>query len=130
MKKIILDTNFLLIPYIFKVDIFSEIDRVSSFKYDICIINRTIDELERIAEKQKGKNKEAAKFALKLIKQKSLKRIGKIQDTRDVDDIILDLDKTNLIVATQDKALKKRLRQNKILVIVLRQKKYLMIVGM
>ncbi len=129
MKKIILDTNFLLIPYKFKVDVFSEINRICNFKYDVYITNKTIDELKNIIEKQKGKNREAANFALKIIKQKSLKRIGKTQDTRNVDNIILDLDKKGIIIATQDRILKRELRRNKIPIIILRQKKYLELIG-
>ena len=72
MKKIILDTNFLLIPSQSKVDIFAEIDKICMFKYELCIVDKTIDELNNIIEKQKGKHKAAAKLALQLIKSKHL----------------------------------------------------------
>lgn len=130
MKKIVLDTNFLMIPFYFRVDIFSELQRICNFRYELYIISKTVAELESIAEKQQGKSRDAAKFALKLVKQKSLKRIGKTQDSRTVDDIIQELDREGLLVATQDRDLKKRLRQNKIPVVILRQKKYLEIIGM
>ena len=55
MKKIILDTNFLLIPSQFNVDIFTEIDRICLFKYKLCVLDETINELNSIIEKQKGK---------------------------------------------------------------------------
>ena len=45
MAKIILDTNFLMIPAQFNVDIFSEIHRICDFKYELYIIDKTIDEL-------------------------------------------------------------------------------------
>ena len=44
--KIILDTNFLMIPSMFKVDIFSEIERICDFKYELCIVDKTLDEKE------------------------------------------------------------------------------------
>ena len=45
MKKIILDTNFLLIPAQFNVDIFSEIERICDFQYQLCIVDKTLSEL-------------------------------------------------------------------------------------
>ena len=56
MKKIILDTNILLIPYTQKVDIFSEFDRILDEPYNLFIIDQTVDELKKITENQKGKH--------------------------------------------------------------------------
>ena len=50
MKKIILDTNFLLIPAQFKVDIFDEIDRIMIEKYQLFVLDKTIDELKNEKE--------------------------------------------------------------------------------
>ncbi|MFH1642579.1 MAG: PIN domain-containing protein [Nanoarchaeota archaeon] len=122
MKKIILDTNFLLIPFQFKIDIFSEIERICDFQYSIFILDKTINELVKIINEQKGKNRLAAKFALDLINTKKIK-ILKTSDGN-VDDILVTLD---AIVATQDKILIKRLKNSFRQVIRLRQKKYLMI---
>ena len=122
MKKIILDTNFLLIPFQFKVDIFPEIKRICDFKYSIYILDKTIDELNKIIEEQKGKNKQSAKLALKLIKVKKIKKI-KTQEGK-VDDLLLEQD---AIIATQDINLIKRLKNKKKKIIQLRQKKYLML---
>ncbi len=129
MKKILLDTNFLLIPYQFKVDIFTQIDRISMFKYKLFVLDKTIEELKKIVEEQKGKNKEAAKIALKLI---SIKNIGVIKTKSDkkTDDIILDIaSKDDFIVATQDKDLKRRLINQGISIVILRQKKKLAIMN-
>ncbi|MBS3101669.1 DUF188 domain-containing protein [Candidatus Woesearchaeota archaeon] len=123
MKRIILDTNFLLIPIQFRVDIFSELSRICDFNYNLCIFEQTISELKNIIEKQSGKSKKAAQFALKLIK---LKNIGIIKSgQKDTDSLILEnLDK-NTIVATQDIELKRQLLEKGASVIILRQKKYL-----
>ncbi len=126
MKKIILDTNFLMVPLQFKVDIFSEIDRICSFNYKLCVFEKSINELKNIAEKQKGKSKKAAQLALKLIKMKNigiLKAYGK-----SVDDIILKNEDKDMIVATQDKPLKKKLLEKATSVIILRQRKYLQLI--
>jgi len=125
MRKILLDTNFLLIPYQFSVDIFTQIDKISMFEYKIFILDKTLEELKKIVEEQKGKNKDAAKIALKLISIKNIEVI-KSNSNKKTDDIILDIaSKGDYIVATQDKDLKSRLINHSIEVIVLKQKKIL-----
>lgn len=124
-KKIILDTNFLLIPAQFRVDIFSEIRRICDFTYKILILDKSIQELENIITKGKGKEKQEAKVTLELIKQKNIE-ILKTERSIYVDDYIVELaKKSNYIIATQDRALIQRLKLYKIKVISLRQKKYL-----
>ena len=127
MQKILLDTNFLLIPTQFNVDIFSEIDRIILENYKLYILDKSIDELKKIIadKKQKLKNKKAAKLALQLIKAKNLNIIKTKQD-KPVDDIIADL--KGYIIATQDTELKKRLKAKKVKIITLRAKKKLIIV--
>jgi len=124
MKKIILDTNFLLIPCKFKVDIFSEIKRICDFKHDVFVLDKTIDELKKIIKLQKGKNKEAAKIALLLVKNKKIRRI-KTNENLDVDGILLK--QKDAIIATQDIELKRKLKKKSIRTISLRQRKYLVL---
>ena len=126
MKKIILDTNFLLIPGIFCVDIFSEIKRVCDFKYELCVIDRTINELEHIVISSKGKYKKAASLSLELIKKNRVKII-KTEKNMSVDDSIVLLSNKNCIVATQDKDLKRRLKKVRIPIITMRQKRYVIL---
>jgi len=116
MKKIILDTNFLMIPAQFKVDIFGEIKKVMNYNYQLFVLKGTIEELNNIIEKQTGKNKSAAKIALKLIKAKGLKILDINQ--KPVDEILIDLSK-DYIIATQDKELKKKIKHK----IILRERK-------
>ena len=120
MKKIILDTNFLMIPAQFKVDIFSEIDRIVNDKYQLYVLKGTIEELNKIIKEQKHKHKMAAKLALKLIKAKGLKILDINQ--KPVDKILTELSE-EYIIATQDKELKKKIKNK----IILRQKKYLVL---
>jgi len=129
MKKILLDTNFLLIPAQFRVDIFSEIERICNFNYKLHILDRTIEELDSIIEKQKGKSKDAAKLALKLIKLKKISII-KTKEKLATDRLIIKTaNKKEFIVATQDKFLKKQLKTENTALIVLRQKKRLLLEG-
>ncbi|SRR3989344_496364 len=116
MKTIIIDTNFFLAIYQFKIDIFQEIQNLLPFSYQIITIDKVIQELENI----KGKHKTAANYALKLIKEKDLKilKTGKGH----TDDILINLSK-KAIISTQDKELKQKLKNY----ITIRQKKYLII---
>ena len=128
-KKILLDTNFLLVPYQFRVDILTQINRIMHFQYKIFVLDKSIEELKNIIMGQKGKNRDAAKVALKLI---AIKNIGiiKAESDKKTDEVIVELSrKDNYIVATQDKDLKRRLINHRIEVIVLRQKKILVLVN-
>ncbi|MEK6876733.1 MAG: PIN domain-containing protein, partial [Nanoarchaeota archaeon] len=89
-KKILLDTNFLLIPYQFRVDIFTQIDRIMHLQYKIFVLDKSVEELKKIVEGQKGKNRDAAKVALKLI---AIKNIGiiKAESDKKTDDAIVEL---------------------------------------
>ena len=121
MKKIILDTNFLLIPANFRVDIFSEIEKLADFHYGLFILDKTIEELKKIIVEQGGKHKFAAKLALELIKAKKINIINTGEGT--VDNLLLE--QKDAIIATSDKELIKKLKTKHIKIIRLRQKKYL-----
>ena len=126
MKKIILDTNFLLIPYQWKIDIFEEIGRICIFPYKLIVLDSTLKELKIIQEKQKRKAKEAAKLGSDLAKKKAT--IIKTTENELVDKTILRITKPDThIVATQDIPLKKELKKKRIPIIQMRQKKYLII---
>jgi rRNA-processing protein FCF1 len=125
MKEVILDTNFLLTPIKFKVDIFGEIERIMDVPYQLCIIDKTIDELDNIIAKQKGKERDAAKLAKKILEKKGI-HIIKTDKLKNVDQILLERAREkSFIVATQDMELKRRLKGRKIGLIILRNKKYL-----
>lgn len=127
MKSIIIDTNFLMIPSVFGVDIFSEIERICDFPYQIIVLKGTIDELNNILKNEKGKDKEAARLALQLINKKNLYTPANSTEDR-VDDIIFDMADSDTIVATQDSELKKRLKAKNIKLIILRKKSYLKLI--
>ena len=127
MKKIVLDTNFLLIPGQFKVDIFSELQRICHFNYELCIYEGSMDELKNITKAGSGRDKSAAKLALQLIRAKNIKIIK--SDEKYIDLAILDNAGRDSIIATQDIQLKKKLLEKGSSVVILRQKKYLRLVG-
>lgn len=126
-KKVILDTNFLLIPGQFKVDIFTEIEKLMSEPFVLCIVDKALAELNKLTVTGKEKDRFAAKLALALIRQKNLKTLRSFSK-KSVDDIIVKKADKNTFIATQDKALRKRLKEKKAKIIGLRQKKYLVII--
>ena len=111
MKIIILDTNFLIYCAKYKIDFFSEIDRLCNFPYKIAVLDKTIEELEKLKPQ---------KFAL--IK-KYIERLIILKSKENyVDKALISLSKEGFIIATQDLELKKKLQSQ---VMVIRQKKYL-----
>ena len=124
MKHIILDTNFILIPAQFRVDIFEEIKRICDFKYELSILDKTKDELKKIMETQRGKHKRAASLGIQLLKSKKVKTLITKTD-KYVDDLLVEYSKKDYIVATQDLGLKRRLKRN---YITLKKKQFLILV--
>ena len=133
MVRIIFDTNFLMIPAQFKVDIFSEIKRIMTEPYELFIYQGSIDELLDVANgsskntRHASKNVQHAKIALKLIKQKNLKSLPNSINEKYADNLILEGVTSKDIVCTQDQALKRLLRNKHkgIRLITLKSKKYL-----
>ena len=127
MTKILLDTNFLLLPSQFNIDIFEEINRIMLESYQLYVLDKTIEELKKIKKnkKQKQKNRRAAKLALQLLKAKKIK-ILKTKEDLPVDDLIIKL--KDYIIATQDIGLKRQLKAKKIKIITLRAKKSLILI--
>ena len=96
--------------------------------YELCIVDSTIDELEKIKRTASGKDKRAAALALSFVEQKSIKCL-KTEKHLNTDKLIVEKAKTlNCIVATQDADLKRILKENNVQLIVLRQKKFLKLV--
>ena len=129
IKKIILDTNFLLLPGQFRFDIFSEIKQIMNYKYEIFIVDKTIDELEKIkskTNKSKQKDKVAAKIALELLERQNVEHISsECCQGLTVDDLIVELSDENTFICTNDKELKFRLLDKGFTIIELMKKSYL-----
>ncbi|MBI2141328.1 nucleotide-binding protein [Candidatus Woesearchaeota archaeon] len=131
VKKIILDTNFLLIPGQFGVDIFAELQRLCDFSYEPVVLNETIEELSGIMADKKAaaRDRSAAKLGIQLIKAKGIGVLGQQRKVfKSADKAILELASAsggNAVVATQDRELRDKLASKGAAVIVLRQKRYL-----
>lgn len=127
--KVIIDTNFLL-ELGKGVDIFTAIDQLMTEPYELCYIDKTLDELKNIQEglasgKTKGADKFNAKLAFILVAQKGLKKLK--SDSLYVDDAIVSHSQEGVYVATMDLKLQKRVSEKGAKVIVIRQKTHVVI---
>ncbi|MBS3176487.1 nucleotide-binding protein [Candidatus Woesearchaeota archaeon] len=133
MKRVIFDTNFLLIPGQFGLDIISETDRLMTETFQYAILDETLKELQHIKEVQKGLHRAASHLALQIIEKNNFvvvdtKLLQKRIKTKYVDSLLLSIAKSQphqTIVATQDRALKKALKFVGIPVIVMKGENHL-----
>jgi rRNA-processing protein FCF1 len=120
MKRVFLDTNFLIDSARFGIDL-EEISVFFQEPLEFFLISSSIKELEKIA-KNKGKLGSLAKLALEIIK---LKKIKILEEEESPDKAFLSLADKNTIIATNDSKLRKKLKKLGIKTIYLRAKKYL-----
>lgn len=120
--NVLLDTNALLMPLQFKIDIFEEIRGILGH-CRIITIDEVMDELKGIA-KGSGKDASAARFGSLLASGIEVLPSG--SDASTVDEKIEEFAfHNNCIVVTNDRALKKRLLSKDISVLSMRNQKKL-----
>ena len=131
--KVIIDTNFLLIPGNFGVDIFQEITEQANDVVNFIILQSVVNELEKLSvSKELNENQRLfANIGLKLLKQKNLK-IEHCSNEHTDDTIIkksleFKEKEISVAVATQDKQLVSRCLDLGVQVFALRQKKKVML---
>lgn len=111
-KKVVLDTNFLMVPYKERIDIFQEIERLIPEDYMLFTFTGVAEELKKIRESResRGSDKTAAKIALQFIEKKDIRVL---ESQMKVDEAIIDFAKENkgdAVICTNDRRLKRRLR--------------------
>jgi len=126
--KVILDSNFLFMPMQFHVDLLDELERVTGKRAEPIMLSPVYEEIRAITAKG-GKMGKLAAVALKYAER--LKRVD--VDTRPgetVDDIILRMAaEWGCPIATNDRELRKKLRDANITIIYLRQRSHLEVHG-
>ena len=127
--KIILDSNFLLVPAQFKLDIFEGIMNLLNQNYEPIVLSTTMDELRGIMRRGAPKLRKQAEMAMKLAEKCHLALVDrKPRETND--DVIIRVAKQmKCLVATNDSELKKRLRNISVPVVYVRQKSRLELEG-
>ncbi len=117
--RAVLDTNFIMVPFQFGVDVKAELDRVLGFKYELCTTDSVMRELMLIS-REKSKDGRAAKASLEIAKELTI-----IPAEGAADDALLALASKDTIICTNDKILKEKIKRKGAPLIYLRQKKYL-----
>ena len=133
-KRVIVDTNALLIPGEFGVDIFFELERLGYVR--VIVPKIVLDELNGLRSRLKGKEKIAAEVAHSLVlKYTSPQRHaslrckvtideevgGEGEEERSIDDMIAELAlKKKAAVLTNDDGLRKKLSKMRITTVYLR----------
>jgi rRNA-processing protein FCF1 len=120
MKKIILDTNFLIDLGRFGIGI-DEIDRIMTENYEMQIVSSSVFELKKIAATVAEESK-FAKYALMIM---DLRKIKILETNESADAAILSFADKDTIVATNDTELRKKLKEKGVRSIYVRAKKKL-----
>ena len=117
-KIVILDSSAILMVFEFPINLEDELRRLVG-RYRIIIPNSILKELKLLSNKGDGKKKTFAKASLKLIENYD------VEDSEDLDgdsSVLFLAKKHQGIVVTNDKELRKRVKDEKLNVIYLRGK--------
>jgi len=126
--KLILDSNALFVPLQFKLDIFEELNTLMNANYEPILLSPNRQEIERLAREGSLKTRKEAAYALKLAEKCRLVELEIIGAS--ADDVIVEVaSKWKCPVFTNDRLLRKRLRDINVPVIYVRQKSRLEIDG-
>jgi len=127
--KIILDANALFVPLQFKIDIFEELKTLLNVNFEPILLSPIRRELEKIAEKGPPKMRKNASYALTLAEKCRLFEVNE-KFVASPDNAVVQMAKDwNCPVFTNDRELRKRLRNINVPVIYVRQKSRLEIDG-
>ncbi len=127
--RVLLDTNFLMLPLRFGVDIRRELERILEGAFSLATTPAVLNELNRLKLNVKTRELRNIEFALS-----SAEGMEKLDDLlregEDVDDELVRLSNVEgVIVATTDAELRKRIKRLGHPVVFLRQRRYLAIDG-
>ena len=128
-RQVLLDSSFLFIPVNFKIDIFRELSRLLDGRFEPVVLSATLRELQKLSRSTSTKLRKQAGIALKLAGQCRVQEATEARHESHDDLIVRIAHKMGFCVATNDKALRKRLRNLQVPVIYLRQKTKLAAVG-
>jgi rRNA-processing protein FCF1 len=129
--KIIMDSNALFTPLELKIDVFEELQSLLNRNIEYVVIHPVKIELELLANKEPAKLRRQANFALRLVVEKCKIVQVDFSDKITTDEAIVKIAKKwNTPVFTNDRQLRKRLRDISLPVIYVRQKSRLEIDGL
>lgn len=122
MKRVLIDTNFFFVPFQLGVNIFSEFERIMCEPFELMTLSSVKSELERLTKSAKGQDRSSAQLAVQLARNIRVElAIGS------GDQAIINFVKAHddIIVATNDSDLRKKLKSLKVSTIFVRGRKKL-----
>jgi rRNA-processing protein FCF1 len=127
--KVILDSNALFVPFQFKIDVFEALETLLGRKFEPILLSTIKKELEAVVEKGSPKMRKWASFALRLAEKCTFLEVEETVVESPDDSIVEMAKKCGYLVFTNDRALRKRLRDISVPTIYVRQKSRLEIDG-
>jgi rRNA-processing protein FCF1 len=126
-SKILCDTNFLLVPLRFGVDIFYEAPEALNDLVEFYVSSRVLDEINLLKKDAKPSFDKELLFAQKMAEQC---KVLEDHSENPVDDSLVQLAKKHgLVLGTTDSELRKKAREQCVKVVYLRQRRYLVLDG-
>ena len=127
VNEVVIDTNFFMAVFQFKIDILDELKKVVP-SYKLTTPKFVISELEGLKTNKNQNIRKQATMALKIAKSGDVEIMDvSTLNGESVDDALLRISKSK-ILATNDIQLKKRAKEASIQVAYIRQKRYVAIV--
>jgi len=128
--RVILDSNALFVPLQFRIDIFEELEKLLKTRFELILLHQALLELEKLAQKGSPKTRKDASFALMTAKKCKVVQLDEQYSRLSPDDAVVQLAREwRCAVFTNDRELRKRLRNINVPVIYVRQKSRLEIDG-
>jgi rRNA-processing protein FCF1 len=122
--KVVLDTNFLLLASIFRGDVFEELDNRIGRRTEKIVLKPVYHELKRLSTDSNFRTRNQAETALQVIERGVLRVVDvDVGPSETVDELIARVAVLwKCLVATNDRALRKRLVKSGVPVAYLRQR--------
>ncbi len=127
--KVVLDANFFFVPSQFKLDIFEELANLLNQRFEPILLSSTLQELEGLVESSSPKISKQALFALRFAEKCRFVSVEKSLSESYDDVIVRVAAEWRVPVGTNDRELRRRLRERGVTVIFLRQKRRLALEG-
>ncbi len=122
--KLVLDTNFFISMVNYHISL-EDVLGILDEKNEPVILEASLRELEKLIKAGNFSERKSAKLALSIAKAKKIRVIG--PEKGYVDDLLLELNPKEYVIATQDGNLKRKLKEKGFRLVVIRQKKYAMV---
>ena len=127
--KVVLDANFFFVPSQFNLDIFEELSNLLNQHFEPILLSSTLQELEGLAQSSSPKIGKQALFALRFAEKCRFVSVEKSLSESYDDVIVRVAAEWKVPVGTNDRELRRRLRECGVPVIFLRQKRRLALEG-